>query len=123
MIVNKNKEFSTCNLYTNTDWTNKADFVIPDDSPIAQKILQFSPYFELVMDEKGNLVDVKEIPESERPKVEAPPTLEETVENLGKSLAKEKLDGFKKDKVIAELGKKQAHLSLELMNLKKKMEG
>lgn len=42
----------------------------------------------------------------------------ETINNLGKQLAQEKLDGMKKDKIISEMGKHQTKLSFELMQTK-----
>lgn len=44
--------------------------------------------------------------------------LHETINGLGKQLAKEKLEGIKKDKIISELGKHESKLSMEIMKMK-----
>ena len=38
--------------------------------------------------------------------------------SLGKQLSKEKIENMKKDKTIAELGKHESKLSMELMQMK-----
>lgn len=44
--------------------------------------------------------------------------LEGLLNSLGKQLAKEKIEGIKKDKTISELGKHESKLSMELMKMK-----
>ena len=44
--------------------------------------------------------------------------LNETINSLGKQLAREKLESIKKDKIISELGKHEAKLSMDLMQMK-----
>ena len=58
MIVYKNKQFTQIGLYPDTDWTGNADYVIPDDSEIAEKIKELYPNFEFVFDDDGNIADV-----------------------------------------------------------------
>lgn len=44
--------------------------------------------------------------------------MQETINALGKQLTKEKLEGIKKDRTIAELGRQESRLSLEVMRMK-----
>lgn len=68
MILYSDKRFITNSGYPNTDWVGDADYVISDDSELAEKIKRAYPYFEYILDDDGNLVDVSE---TERPP--APP--------------------------------------------------
>ena len=68
MILYKDKNFITNSEHPNDDWVGNADYVIPDDSELAEKIKRAYPYFEFVFDGDGNIVDVEE---TERPS--APP--------------------------------------------------
>ena len=63
MVIFKDKRFITNSEHPDDDFVGNADFVIPDGSELAQKILAFCPYFELVFDADGNLIDVTEISE------------------------------------------------------------
>lgn len=58
MIVFKNKGFQTNSLYLDTDWTDTADYVIEDGTELAEKIINLYPYYDFVLDNQGNLVDV-----------------------------------------------------------------
>lgn len=60
MIVYKNKQFTQIGLYPDTDWTGNADWVIPDDSELAEKIKRLFPNFDFVFDDDGNISDVVE---------------------------------------------------------------
>ena len=72
MIVYKDKQFTQIGLYPDTDWIGNADWVIPDDSELAEKIKGLYPNFEFVFDDNGQPVDVTETePEPVPP---APPT-------------------------------------------------
>ena len=64
--------------------------------------------------EKGRIVVIKELSESEVKIKE----LEDTLNTLGKQLSKEKIEGIKKDKTISELGKHETKLSMDLMRMK-----
>lgn len=44
--------------------------------------------------------------------------LEGLLNSLGKQLAKEKIEGIKKDKVISELGRHESKMTMELMKMK-----
>ena len=64
--------------------------------------------------EKGRIVVIKQLSESEAKIKE----LEDTLNTLGKQLVKEKIEGIKKDKTISELGKHETKLSMDLMRMK-----
>lgn len=62
MVLYKDKHFVTRSDSPDTDFMGDADFVIPDDSETAQKIIGLYPNFEIVTDNEGNITDVVEIP-------------------------------------------------------------
>lgn len=62
MILYKNKKFISNSEYPDTDWVGDADFVIPDESELAEKIKAAYPYFEFVFDGE-ELVDIEEVNE------------------------------------------------------------
>lgn len=64
--------------------------------------------------DKGRITVTKELSESEAKVRE----LEELLNSLGKQLAKEKIEGIKKDKTISELGKHESKMTMELMKMK-----
>ena len=72
MIIYKNKQFTQLRLYPNTDWIGNADWVIPDDSELALKIISLAPNFDIVFDDAGNISDV--IPTEPAPPPPEPPT-------------------------------------------------
>lgn len=67
MIVNKlNKSFQTRSDKPNSNWLNDDNYiVIPDGSALANKIMQYFPRFDFVLDENNNVVDVVQIPKTE----------------------------------------------------------
>ena len=72
MIVYKDKHFITNSDHPEDDWIGNADWVIPDGSELAEKIIRLYPNFEFVFDDNGQPVDVTETePEPVPP---APPT-------------------------------------------------
>ena len=71
MILYSDKRFITNSEYPDTDWVGDADYVISDDSELAEKIKQAYPYFEFVFDGE-NLVDIEETERAPVPP--APPT-------------------------------------------------
>ena len=78
MIVYKNKSFVKSKLFPDTDFTGNADWVIPDDSELAEKIIRLYPNFEFVFDDNGKPVDVTETePAPVPPAPPVPPTNEE----------------------------------------------
>ena len=60
MILYKDKRFVTRSDAPDTDFMGDADFVVPDDSETAQKIIGLYPNFEFVFDDNGRPVDVIE---------------------------------------------------------------
>lgn len=72
MVLYKDKRFVTRSDAPDTDFMGDADFVVPDDSELAEKIIRLYPNFEFVFDDNGQPVDVTETePEPVPP---APPT-------------------------------------------------
>lgn len=67
MIVNKhNKGFQTRSDVSNFNWLKSDEwYVVPDNSPLANKIMQYFPRYDFVLDENDNLIDVVEIPKTE----------------------------------------------------------
>ena len=63
MILFKNKGFTTNSDHPNDDWIGNADWVIPDGSELAEKIIRLYPNFEFVFDDDGNIADVVETSE------------------------------------------------------------
>ena len=72
MILYKDKRFVTRSDAPNTDFMGNADFVVPDDSELAEKIIRLYPNFEFVFDDNGQPVDVTET--EPEPKPPLPPT-------------------------------------------------
>lgn len=64
MILYNNKHFATRSDHPNDDWVGNADYVIPDGSELAEKILRLYPNFEIITDDGGNIVDVVKIDET-----------------------------------------------------------
>lgn len=60
MVLFKDKRYITNSEHPDDDWTGHADFVIPDGSELAQKIIGLYPNFEFVFDDDGNISDVVE---------------------------------------------------------------
>jgi hypothetical protein len=58
MIVYKDKRFMQIGLFPDTDWVGDADYVVPDDSEIAEKIKTLYPNYDFVFDDDGNIADV-----------------------------------------------------------------
>ena len=58
MVIYKNKFYVKSPDYPNTDFIGNADWVIPDDSEIAEKIKTLYPNFEFVIGDDGNIADV-----------------------------------------------------------------
>ena len=58
MVIYKNKFFVKSEKYPDTDFAGNADWVIPDDSELADKIIALYPNFDFVFDDNGNISDV-----------------------------------------------------------------
>ena len=63
MILYNDKRFISNSEHPNNDWVGDADWVIPDDSELAEKIIRLYPNFEFVFDENGKPVNVVETSE------------------------------------------------------------
>ena len=63
MVLYNDGNFVTNSAYPDTDFMGDADFVIPDDTEIAEKIKRLYPNFEFVLDDDGNISDVIETSE------------------------------------------------------------
>ena len=74
MVLYKDKHFITRSDAFNTDFMGNADYVVPDDSELAEKIKTLYPNFDFVFDDDGNIADVtatEPVPVEEIP---VPPT-------------------------------------------------
>ena len=60
MILYADKHFITRSDRPNDDFTGNADWVIPDGSDLAEKIIALYPNFEFVFGDDGQPVDVVE---------------------------------------------------------------
>ena len=58
MVLYKNKHFVTRSDAPDTDFMGNADYVVPDDLEIAEKIKTLYPNFDFVFDDDGNIADV-----------------------------------------------------------------
>ena len=74
MIVYKNKRFMQIGLFHDTDWVGDADYVVPDDSDIAQKIIALAPNFDIIESDDGNIADVTATEPVPAETVPEPPT-------------------------------------------------
>ena len=74
MIVYKNKRFMQIGLFPDTDWVGDADYVVPDDSELAEKIKSLYPNFDFVFDDDGNITDIVETEPVPVENVPEPPT-------------------------------------------------
>ena len=70
MVLYSDKRFITNSEHPNDDWVGNADWVIPDGSELAKKIIRLYPNFEFVLDDDGNISDVVETePEPKPPEI------------------------------------------------------
>ena len=74
MIVYKNKRFMQIGLFPDTDWVGDADYVVPDDSEVAEKIKSLYPNYDFVFDDDGNIADVTATEPVPAETVPEPPT-------------------------------------------------
>lgn len=66
MIINKTtKAFQSRSDKPNSNWLNDDNYiVVPDNSSLTDKVMQYFPRYDLVLDDKGDLIDVVEIPKT-----------------------------------------------------------
>jgi len=75
MIIYADKGYEQLSACPDTDWTGEALYVVPDGSELAAKIQAAYPYYDFVLDDDGELIDIVE---TERPPAPEPePTMEE----------------------------------------------
>lgn len=66
MIINKiTKSYQTRSDMPNSNWLNDEWYLVPDNSPLANKIIELYPKFDFVTDDNGELIDIIEIPKTE----------------------------------------------------------
>ena len=80
MVVFKNKLFSKCDMFPDTDFIGNADFILDDndekDAEIEEKIISMYPNFDFVLNDDGTkIIDVVATePQPEPEKPPEPPT-------------------------------------------------
>lgn len=76
MIIYKNKCYATNSEYPNSDFIGNADWVVPDGSELAEKIIAIHPNFDFVLSDDGSkIIDiVAREPQPEPEKPPEPPT-------------------------------------------------
>ena len=67
MVLYKDKRFVTRSDAPDTDFMGNADWVIPDGSELAEKIIRLYPNFEFVFDDNGQPVDVTDTESEPKP--------------------------------------------------------
>ena len=84
MIVNKHdKSFQTRSDKPNSNWINDNNYiVVSDGSQLANKIMQYFPRYDFVLDENDNVVDVVQVPKTEEE------VNREKIEEIKKQLSK-----------------------------------
>ena len=80
MILYADKRFITNSDHPNDDWVGNADWVIPDGSELAEKIIRLYPNFDFVFGNDGQPIDVTETEPAPVPPVQ--PTDHERLEIL-----------------------------------------
>ena len=80
MVIYKNKLFSKCDMFPDTDFIGNADFILNDndekDAEIEEKIISMYPNFDFVLNDDGTkIIDVVATePQPEPEKPPEPPT-------------------------------------------------
>ena len=70
MIVFKNKGYEIRSDMPDADWLGNALYVLSDDSELATKIIESYPYYEFVVDEFGELIDIEPTERPDEPEPE-----------------------------------------------------
>ncbi len=80
MIINKaTKAFQTINTHPDSNWTDTPDealYIVDDRGAIAQKVLEYYPNYDFVLDADGSLTDVVQT-EAEAIELPSAPTADE----------------------------------------------
>ena len=58
MILYKDMRYCTNSDHPNDDWVGDADYIIPDGSELAEKIIGLFPNFTIVIGDDGNISGV-----------------------------------------------------------------
>ena len=90
MIINRiTKSYVERSDKPNENWaTDKSAYYLVDsNSEFAEKIRKNAPFFDSVLDEKGELIDIT--PTERPPEPEPEPTLEEVVAEQAKTIAQQ----------------------------------
>ena len=58
MVVYKNGAYTINRAYPDTDFIGCADYVVPDGSELAEKIIAMYPNFKIIENDDGNIADV-----------------------------------------------------------------
>ena len=58
MILYKDMRYCTNSDHPNDDWVGDADYIIPDGSELAEKIIGLFPNFTIVSGDNGGIADV-----------------------------------------------------------------
>lgn len=74
MVLYNDGNFVTNSAYPDTDFMGDADFVVADDSDLAQKIIRLYPNFDIVTDDEGDIADVTATEPVPAEEVPEPPT-------------------------------------------------
>ena len=74
MVLYNDGNFITNSAYPDTDFMGDADFVVADDSDLAQKIIRLYPNFDFVFDDDRNIADVTATEPVPAEEVPEPPT-------------------------------------------------
>ena len=74
MVLYNDGNFITNSAYPDTDFMGDADFVVADDSDLAQKIIRLYPNFDFVFDDDRNIADVTATEPLPAEEVPEPPT-------------------------------------------------
>jgi len=100
MIINKiTKGYQTCSLYPNENWTEEDVYVVPDNTPLANKIIKLYPNYNFILTD-NILTDVVETEP-----IIIPPTEDElnyNYENLTVTLIRAKYSQNDENKVLRE---------------------
>ena len=74
---NNVKQIAMRSDHPNDDWFGCAEYIIDDNNPdnkeLISKIFEYTPYFDYVLDDNGNLIDV--IKTQDKPEPELDPSL------------------------------------------------
>ena len=74
MVVYKNGGYTINRAYPDTDFIGCADFVVPDGSELAEKIIAMYPNFKIVKDDNGGIADVVAVEPVTAETLPEPPT-------------------------------------------------